>query len=327
MTTATTTTVIDHTSDAGFRTWGTEFNAQLTAIGLTNTTDTGQINWTTVTRAAANTAAGYEIWRFTDTLQATTPIFMKIEYGTGYSANFPQIWITVGQGSSGAGAITGVTSSRFNAGYTSLAYVPPAITVTTAYVSRFCYNTTLGFFGFVWKLNGYVTNCDLASAFVFRSNDSTGAPTATSVSLLSTSTAGAVNTSSYSGMQTLNYGTGLIYPPATVTMTQGSWWSTHPFALLATSVGTNINIDPAFYLNPGNNVSVCMGRALLSEVGMGVSVSATLVGSTAYNYIQVGSPTCNYISVAPATGNCYAGGDLVLPALTCTVLGRLMLWQ
>jgi len=98
------------TTDAEFRAWGSAINAALTAIGLVQTSDTGQINWTTVTRAVgSNTAQGYEIWRMNDTSQSTCPIYLKLEYGSGSAAANPSMWITVGTGSNGSGSITGTT--------------------------------------------------------------------------------------------------------------------------------------------------------------------------------------------------------------------------
>jgi hypothetical protein len=99
----------DNGNDAGFRAWGSAVSAALAALGFVQTADTGQINWTTVTRPLAiNTAQGYEVWRFADTLQATAPIFVKLEYGSGVSAIVtPGLWVTVGTGSNGAGTITG----------------------------------------------------------------------------------------------------------------------------------------------------------------------------------------------------------------------------
>jgi hypothetical protein len=68
--------------DATFRAWGSGIAAQIAAMGLVQTSDTGQINWVTVARPALNTIAGYEIWRFNDALQATKPVFIRIDYGT-----------------------------------------------------------------------------------------------------------------------------------------------------------------------------------------------------------------------------------------------------
>lgn len=142
-------TVLEHSNNATFRAWGSALAAALAAVGLTQTADTGQINWTTVTRPGANTAAGYEIWRFNDTLQATAPIFIKIEYGTGNSTTSPGIWITVGTGSNGSGTITGQSSTRTQCTRNSV----PASSVTP-YPTYVCYNATEGFLGVMFKAGG-----------------------------------------------------------------------------------------------------------------------------------------------------------------------------
>lgn len=111
---------------ATFRAWGSAISAALTAVGLVQTADTGQINWTTIASPVGSaTSAGYEIWRFNDTLQATKPIFIKIEYGTGSTVSTPQMWVTVGTATDGAGTLssapgTGTSiSSRLTLGSTS----------------------------------------------------------------------------------------------------------------------------------------------------------------------------------------------------------------
>lgn len=96
---------VDHTSDAGFRAWGSDLSASFLNVGLVQTADTGQINWTTVLRPAANTMAGYEIWRYTD-----SSVFVKVFYGTGGGVATPGVQIQVGTGSDGAGALTGPTT-------------------------------------------------------------------------------------------------------------------------------------------------------------------------------------------------------------------------
>lgn len=95
-------------SDADFRAFVQGIHNALAGFAdLTQTADTGQINPATVARPAAGAYGGYEIWRFNDALQATVPIFFKLEYGTGGAQDRPALAITVGTGSSGAGAITG----------------------------------------------------------------------------------------------------------------------------------------------------------------------------------------------------------------------------
>ena len=101
-------------SDANFRAWGLYVSTQLAAVGHIQTADTGQINWTTVSNpGATNTYAGYEIWRFADALQATAPVFIKIEYGESATIDAPSMRIQFGSGSDGAGALTGNLSSQY----------------------------------------------------------------------------------------------------------------------------------------------------------------------------------------------------------------------
>ena len=109
MTTANVNIMADQNTDANFRSGGSAFSAQLAAMGLIQTADTGQINWTTVTRSqTADVSAGYEIWRFNDSLQATVPIYIKVEYRCGNgTANRWAIWLTIGFSTDGAGNITG----------------------------------------------------------------------------------------------------------------------------------------------------------------------------------------------------------------------------
>lgn len=121
MVASTTQKVAENNSDQNFRDWAKAISDAIVASGIIRTADTGQINFTTVVRpASANTAAGYEIFRFNDTLQSTAPVFFKIEYGSGPGSTFhPAVWLTVGSGSDGAGNLTGQVSSRIQTASTS----------------------------------------------------------------------------------------------------------------------------------------------------------------------------------------------------------------
>lgn len=98
--------------DADFRTWGKGISDALAAIGLVKAGDTGQIDWTTVIRPSVNLYAGYEIWRFADPLQATLPVFVKLEYGITNAVDRPALAVTVGTATNGAGAINAQTGNR-----------------------------------------------------------------------------------------------------------------------------------------------------------------------------------------------------------------------
>lgn len=106
-------------NDADFRTWGQGIAAQLAAMGLVKAADTGQIDWSTVTKPTViSTFAGYEIWRFNDSLQATRPVFIKIEYGVSSAVDRPGLRFSVATGTNGAGTLTG--------GVTNLVTVSPS---------------------------------------------------------------------------------------------------------------------------------------------------------------------------------------------------------
>lgn len=100
-------------TDADFQAYCQGIAAQLVVAGMVKTTDTGQINNATVTKpTVANTAQGYEIYKFSDGLQATVPIFFKIEYGCATAADQPSCWITVGTSTNGAGTIINNTTRQ-----------------------------------------------------------------------------------------------------------------------------------------------------------------------------------------------------------------------
>lgn len=79
------------------------------ALNLTDTTaDTGQINWgAAVIPSVASTKYGYDILQFTDSLQPTYPIFVRIDYGAANisGGTNTQLWYTIGTSSNGSGTI------------------------------------------------------------------------------------------------------------------------------------------------------------------------------------------------------------------------------
>lgn len=172
MTTATWNTVVDHSSDAGFRAWGSELSAKLAAIGLIQTADTGQVNWSTVTRPGTNTAGGYEIWKFSD-----SSLYLKIEYGTAGTATIPSMWITVGTGSNGSGTITGQTSTR-----SSFTRNSTLASTSTAYTSYICHNTNA--FSLVWKMNSDSNTYPGAMLVIGKTVDGSGTVTTVGFSVV-----------------------------------------------------------------------------------------------------------------------------------------------
>jgi len=106
----------NNASTANFRAWGKAVSDAMTAVGLTKTSDTGQIDWSTVNLPAASAYGGYEIRRMSDALDTTYPMFIKFEFGTVTTGARWVIRITVSSGTDGAGNPTGILMSPFPIG-------------------------------------------------------------------------------------------------------------------------------------------------------------------------------------------------------------------
>lgn len=95
-----------NSTDAFFRAWSKFIFDTMVAGGWVQTADTGQINFTTVTRPTlTNEQRGYVIMRMDDALQATAPVFLKMGFGSSGAANNMGVWLTLGASSDGAGTI------------------------------------------------------------------------------------------------------------------------------------------------------------------------------------------------------------------------------
>lgn len=103
MATSNFTVAPDNTSDATFRVWALALHNAIAAI-VTFVTQTGEIDFTTVlTPSAANQKRGFRVYRFSDASQATHPIFIRIDFGSGGTATQPGIWVQVGNTIDGSG--------------------------------------------------------------------------------------------------------------------------------------------------------------------------------------------------------------------------------
>jgi hypothetical protein len=182
-----------------------------TGAGLTGT----RLAPAAIRPTAANTSAGFEVWRMADGLQSTAPAFLRVEYGTGASPNFPSLWLTLGTTTDGAGTLTGVAvSERRQLACSSNVTTPQKCAISGAnnrFAAAMFYNST---------------------AFIFfaleRSRDGAGADTG----------AGLVLIGQNSASKFAIYVPAGAVPPATET----------DFGCLAPSVGTGLRSNRvAFY--------------------------------------------------------------------------------
>lgn len=124
------TVALNQTTPETQAAWASAISAALDRIGFPKTADTGQVDWSNPP-ALINGVAGYEIRTFTDSQQALRPLVFKVEYGSFGNANWPQVWISVGKGSDGAGNLTDILIPRATSTFTS----PGNATLRTGYAS------------------------------------------------------------------------------------------------------------------------------------------------------------------------------------------------
>ena len=179
--------IVDHTSDAGFRAWGKNVsdNLSTTSSLLTKTSDTGQIDWVTVTRPSIFADAGFEMYELTDALAATAPVFFKITYGTSNNAFRPNMKIQIGVETDGTGNFVGPSSSVGGIVPT----FPPPGTQHTSYLS-----INEGFVGFVWQFSA--SSASSAGGGFMLSRTSTAVGTMSPDGLLVISHTGSTSTTS-----------------------------------------------------------------------------------------------------------------------------------
>lgn len=118
MATDTRNIVFSNATDAAFRTWVTAVKAALSAIGLSNTADTGQIDTATVlTPSAANQNRGSAVYTPND---GSTDYYMVFGFGSSSAgALSPQIYLDIGWATDGASNLIGSQRSSQQRYYTN----------------------------------------------------------------------------------------------------------------------------------------------------------------------------------------------------------------
>lgn len=214
----TTSTPPDNSSAAAFRIWTKSISDTIVAGGWLMTSDTGQINFTTVTApGVVNTSAGYNIFKMNDSLQATAPCYLKLEYGCGASTTYPAIWVSVGTGTDGAGNLTGFLGVRAQVYYqgNSISY----------FTSRYSIDTNRLTVA-LWAQQAY--------GFFFcveRMHDSTGADTNLGILYATANTAGA----GYSGA---------VYTTGPNTSYMSGWNVVLPTTVTSMAFGSTVYLTP-----------------------------------------------------------------------------------
>lgn len=268
MTTSSWSTGSIHDSDANFRIWGKEISDQLQAMsGLVKTSDTGQINWTTVTRPGSSTDAGYEIYYLNDSLHGTAPIYFRIDYGTNSATTAPRVKLTVGTSTNGAGTIGGIaTAARTWNGNN--------VSTSSAYASYLC--VVAGFVGLGWKVDVSATWGGFFA--ICRSCDADGTPNikAAHVSWGASGSNIAHQTlrfESTAAAQTLDTAGHVSMAPGGVTTGFVS--------------GTTYQVYQCWMNAPDVRPIFGMCAVFQGDFGVGSTLSVALVGTTARTYVAL----------------------------------------
>jgi len=272
------TVLASNSTDANFIAWGKNLSDALEALGVTKTADTGQIDWATVLKPTANNQVmGYEIRQFTDALQATAPVLIKMEYGSSASGSAgicPGIKITVGSASDGAGALTGSTSSIF---------------------SLFCTSSdsTINYPSYVSSDGGRINlalwiseTASLPLAFwVERLKDSSGNPTADGVNICY------IGSATYSKQQFLPVA-GVAFPPTPL----NSFCCCFPTNTPAT-YNENIGIFPVYpHLGYSGNPDLGGLVYLPTELDCGGAIMTINIYGVNHSYILMGAMGQVYVN-------------------------------
>lgn len=271
-TTTTSTSTGYFTTAAQFRTIGSAISGAIQAVGLVQTSDTGQINWTTASMPGSTyVISGYEIYRFSDSLQSTAPVFIKIEYGCAQLASYMGLWITVSTGTDGAGTPAGNISWRFQCsnGNTD-------ISTRTSYFSGSTNRLTFALWP--WPSTG---SGQWHVFGVERTHDSSGADTGTGVHILFSS-AGSTGL----GMsQYMPVGTTTAYLPA---MVYNGWYCSAPLTG-GGSFGGNVYTYPIRTFGMYENLP-CFNFIHFAgtDITVGSTVSVTNYDGNSRSYLAPG---------------------------------------
>lgn len=251
-----------HNNDSDFQAWASGISAALNAL-LTKTADTGQTSAAALAAAsrpaASNAVAGYEIFRLNDAYQATYPIFIKVEYGEANTLTWPGLYVTVGTGTNGAGAVTGILQGRIIVGGGSTG------AAGTMYES--CAGAGDGYF---WLAQGCVAVSNFNSWLMierFRNADGTPKPGIyTSANYITTGNASSTFFT--------------VAPPAATPQGMVTMPIMHPENGEFVSVGGDVPLLPTepFY-GRRQPPSLCMVGLRHADVGDGAVIQTTLLGA------------------------------------------------
>jgi hypothetical protein len=252
----------------------------------------------TVSNVSVPTAAN---WTAT-ALGSGNPVIFRLDFGAGAATTDPQMWITVGAGTNGAGTISGTAGTSKMTQVAVGAGSAPTST-TTPYSSYFCVNMTYGVAWAAFKFSGSGTAYTAFMGFcLFRTSGSTGAANGNAIGLITNSSTTTGNLTTPPVVQYMTWSSGAgstVYP--TLQANNSTAYSSGAaqytsgatntiFGLTSSLENSTAFVFPIYTISPAIAFSNVVGQVLVGDVSLGTSFSATLIGATALTYLQVGAP-------------------------------------
>jgi hypothetical protein len=260
--------VCDSSTLANFKSWGQTISAFFSTATWTQSTDTGQVNWSTISSVPGSGAFVYEVWQPNDGL---TTFYVKMEYGNVSGTNCPSLRITISSATDGAGDPTGFVLGPVNVNQAT--FTPPS--TTTQYECDF--SGAAGRIGAMMWRNG-INGCQQLFA-IERSINSGGSYTSAHVTLWTSGWANSGGKGCFQG--SLVFGVG-VAPNAIATSNVGGWIVRQQILGGATTAfNGGIPLDTCapcvgFFDFP----CTVAGTANASDIVEGVTFNAILYGST-----------------------------------------------
>jgi hypothetical protein len=290
MTTAYTNTGWASGNDAEWRAWVTEFFDMIEDVGLVYVPTTGDLaDISTTSRPATTTTYYHRIYRFADALQATAPLFIKFEVGTGAAVANAGVRVSVGTDVTSAGVLQGGRVS------TSVAWNRVPSGAGSPQVSRAAAGE--GYFWIGFKLAPSNVQIGLG---LFRTFDGTGNPTAAGYAKYYPNSA-----SPFQMLTQLCIFDGPVQ--SAVGATSSAFTCFLPSGYGSSVVGTDVQFWKHYQATPRVRCNPCVLTTYIIDTPEGTERSMLVAGSLVRNYMSVG-----YVMGGSAGANAGANHTLML---------------
>lgn len=285
---------------------------------IVQTADTGQLDISAVAALPDDGSyAGYRIYRFADALQATMPIFIKLEFGCGMEGYWAgsqtrsrtlNIRVSIGKGTNGAGVISSLIDPiTYTCPQPMTGQNPTVSTQLTAPGESYaCFNEAAGFFGFFYGVGsrnvpfsgsgGQYIGCTLG-IMIQRTTDDNGVATGEGASILHQQNIATNVADPRSEATFVNH---LLYiRSASNDVMRSRRAAYRNFANLATPIDGVPQLHPVFTCTPRIRQLTGVLSYRSTDIGRGIEFQAEIIPGQVRNYIALSSD--NFLYPDPTT--------------------------